>query len=51
MDSDVIEIINNFLISAEKNNIQVKTIGFPIPEINMQDPVEHLKSYIVKVKQ
>ena len=50
MDSDVIEIINNFLISAEKNNIQVKTIGFPIPEIDMQDPVEHLKSYVVKAK-
>jgi len=50
MDYDVIEIINNFLISAEKNNIKVKTIGFPIEEIDMHDPVEHLKSYIVKAK-
>jgi len=50
MDSDVIEIINNFLISSKKNNIKVNTIGFPIEEIDMQDPVKHLKSYIVKAK-
>ena len=50
MDSDVIEIINNFLISSKKNNIEVNTIGFPIEEIDMQDPVKHLKSYIVKAK-
>ena len=50
MDLDVIEIINNFIIGAEKKNIQVPTKGFPLPKIDVHDPVEPLKSYVVKAK-
>lgn len=50
MDLDVIEIIDNFIIGAEEKNIQVSTKGFPIPKIDVHDPVEYLKSYVVKAK-
>ena len=50
MALDVIEIINNFIIGAEKKNIQVPTKGFPLPKIDVHDPAEPLKSYVVKAK-
>lgn len=50
MDLDVIEIIDNFILGAGKKNIQVTTKGFPIPEMDVHNPVENLKSYIVKAK-
>lgn len=50
MDPDVIEIIDDFITSAVKKKIEVKTIGFPITEIETHDPLQHLESYILKAK-
>lgn len=50
MDADVIEIIEDFITSSVKKDIEVKTIGFPITEIETHDPLQHLDSYILKAK-
>lgn len=50
MDPDVIEIIDDFITSSVKKKIEVKTIGFPITEMETHDPLEHLESYILKAK-
>jgi MFS superfamily sulfate permease-like transporter len=50
MDMDVIEIIDDFIVSSGEKSIEVKTIGFPITEIETHNPLKHMESYILKAK-
>ncbi len=50
MDVDVIEIIDDFITSSVKKNIEVSTKGFPIKEIETHDPLKHMESYVLKAK-